>query len=300
MEHQDRCDEDAARGGHITSRSFPASASFVGRIPAPVRARLRDLVERVEPPIAVPRLRWGKQPLPPLGIGLVYRARNSATVEKLLDSTRRPVRAALWALDDISPALAGRTVGTGPGTRVSLLNRTVDALKLPDDAWLLLADDDVKLCRGDLDDLLQLAAYVGLDVAQPTHAAGSTHLWGINRHRVLTMARSTRFVETGPALLMSPLAQRLCLPFRSEFAMGIGSEAVWGGRTELRLGVLDAVTMRHMGVVGGAYNGQAEWDRTLPFVTNLLKPLGVSSLKDLAHEEGRWRWWQTRPIWAQR
>jgi hypothetical protein len=233
-------------------------------------------------------------------VAVVYRARNAEGVRRLLQGTKRPVRAALWALDEVAAPLAPWTVGAGPGTRLPLLNRLVAALGLPDEAWLLLADDDVELRRGSLDDLVRSAAYVGLDVAQPTHAAGSTYLWGINRHRVLTLARSTRFVETGPALLLSPLAQRLCLPLPEEFAMGIGSEAVWGARPEHRLGVLDAVTMVHTGHVGGAYDGQAEWDRTQPVVRRLLEPAGLTSIKELAREDGRWRWWQPRPAWARR
>lgn len=274
------------------------------RLPVPVGARTaaRSLVgsalQRALPFDRLLRARTASvRELPPVVLALVYRSRNAATVHALLEGAGLPLTVALWALDEVAPQLAAQTVGCGPGGRFALLERAVSASGAGAGSWLVLADDDVHLSRGSLADLVRAALFVGFDVTQPAHGKGSTHFWALNRHRPLTYARSTRFVETGPLLLMSPRARAACLPLPPEFAMGIGSEAVWGGRPELRTGVVDAVTMVHTGTVGGAYDAPAEWDRTAPTVRSLLRDVGAETVQDLQRVDGAWRLWQQRPPW---
>jgi len=235
--------------------------------------------------------------LPPLGLVLVYRNRNAVTVEQLLQQAGPQVRIALWALDEVAPALASLTVGQGPGPRCALLNRCAELLGLPADGWLVLADDDVTMVRGTLPDLLRVAIFAGLDVCQPTHASDSTCSWEINEHHPMTLVRTSRFVETGPLVLMSPKARAACLPLPEAFAMGIGVEAVWGGRLELRTALVDALTMRHLGRVGETYDLFAEWDRNEPLVRELLRPAGMETVRDLQHVGHRWFPWRRHPLW---
>jgi hypothetical protein len=99
---------------------------------------------------------------------------------------------------------------------------------------------------------------------------------------------------------MSPRARAACLPVPAAFAMGIGSEAVWGGRPELRTGVVDAVTMVHTGRIGAAYDAPAEWARTEPEVRRLLSVVGLSTVQELQVVDGTWRMWQSVPRWPTR
>lgn len=264
----------------------------------PVRARAAGALERLEPSADSLMRGWPALAPVPLGVALVYRRRNAHLVTDLLAGVPAGARVALWALDEVAPDLAPLTRGTGPGMRIALLNRLVADLDLPAEAWVLLADDDVRLQRGTVADLLRAARSLGLDVSQPGHSHRSTHKWKVNEHRFLTWARSTRFVETGPLLLLSPRAVQTCLPVDERFVMGIGSEAVWGGRPELRLGVLDCLTMLHLGPVGAAYDGLAEWAATEHLVQDLLRPVGLTSLFDLQRQTGRWWWTRPRPGWA--
>lgn len=267
-------------------------------LPGPARARLAGLVEHVVPSAALLRARLPFTTCPPLGLVCVYRARNAGTVRSLLAQVGAPVDVALWALDSPVDGLAELTVGSGAGLRLPLLNRAAAALDMSDDAWLVLADDDVVMRAGRVADVVQAAAALGLDVAQPSHGYGSTHSWPLNAHRVLTLARSTRFVETGPLLVMSPRARSHCLPLPEELGMGWGSEVVWGTLPELRTGIIDAVTIVHAGRVAADYDASALQETGGEQGLARLRSVGYAGIEELQQEHGRWRAWQRRPAWA--
>ncbi len=281
------------------SPRLPPVLLRLARATKPVRRVVFGSLERLEPPARLLHRRTLSASAP-YGVACVYRRANWRTVERLLRSAPPGTRTALWALDEVAPALAGLTVGTGPGTRIELLNRLTAHLELPPEAWLVLTDDDVVLRHGTLADLVGVAADLGWDVCQPAHSHRSTHFWKSNEHRFLTWARATRFVETGPLVLFSGRAREACLPLPEEFSMGIGIEAVWASQPDLRLGVIDSITMVHSGVVGSSYDADAEWRTTEPLVTDLLRPLGLATLDDLQEHEQRWWWLQRRPSWGTR
>lgn len=267
-------------------------------LPGPARARLAGLVEHVVPSAALLRARLPFTNCPPLGLVCVYRARNAGTVRSLLDRVGAPVNVALWALDSPVDGLAELTVGSGAGLRLPLLNRAAATLDMSDDAWLVITDDDVVMRTGRVADVVRAAAAMGLDVVQPSHGYGSTHSWPLNAHRVLTLARSTRFVETGPLLVMSPRARVLCLPLPEELGMGWGSEVVWGTLPQLRTGIIDAVTIVHTGRVAADYDASALHVTGGPEGLVRLRRAGYARVEDLQREQGRWRVWQRRPAWA--
>ena len=167
----------------------------VRRLGREARTAARRTAERVVPSVALLRRRSaGLGEPPPLGLVMVYRSKNAAVVSRLLEQGGPTLRVALWALDEVADDLASRTVGQGPGTRCDLLNACIDALDVPDDAWLVISDDDVNMAEGTVVDLVQAARLADLDVCQPTHSAASTHSWPINERHVWTLARTTRFV----------------------------------------------------------------------------------------------------------
>ena len=258
-----------------------------------VRA-LAVAAERVDPSRRLGLRR--SPPLPPLGLVCVYRARNAQVVAGLLrqlGSGGTAARVALWALDEVPEALAAVTVGVGPGLRLPLLQECVDVLDLPEDAWLVLADDDVALPEGGLADVVRLAAGAGLDLAQPAHSFTSHWNWAYTRRRLLTVCRVGGFVETGPLVLLGPAGRRAALPLPPDGGMGWGLELAWwslraGG---IRLGIVDAVPMRHLVPVSDRYDLDVERER----VDRAFAAHGLRDWGDLQVDDAQWRAWARPP-----
>lgn len=191
----------------------------------------------------------------PVGFVCVYRSRNAAYVADLV---RQVVEAggvvALWALDEIHPQLADHTTGSGPGSRLALLN--VLLAQLPPTRLLVVADDDVSFAVGDLRRLIRLVRLGRFDLAQPAHASDSHITHDVTVGRPGLKARLTRFVEVGPLVVIGPRVRPLITPFPEEFGMGWGLDVAWSDlhRRGYRLGVIDGVMIRHHGVVAAAYS----------------------------------------------
>ncbi len=163
--------------------------------------------------------------------------------------------------------------------------------------YVVLADDDVELSTRWGGRFPALARAACLDFAMPAHAPGSAHTFRVTQQRATTTARLTEFVEIGPLVLLSPRAVARVVPFPAEARMGWGLDVAWSLllRDGLRLGVVDATPMRHLGAVGVAYDQEferAELERSC-------RAAGVESAYDMARETGQvWRPWQRRPAWA--
>jgi len=218
---------------------------------------------------------------------LVYRRRNAAVVAALLrDAEAAGGAAHLWALDEPAPELAPWTRGSGPEPKFPLLRKMIgDHPPRPGDV-VVVADDDVRFRRGSLGRFLALMAAAGLDLAQPPHAGprNISHLITVGRAR--TLARLTTFVEIGPIFALSPRLFDRWLADLDGVAMGWGLEARWGlyPREGYRLGIIDAVTIRHLGKVGIAYDrpeAVAERDA-------MLAAAGLTSIEELAVTLDRW------------
>lgn len=215
---------------------------------------IRRVAEALDPSPFVAR---SGGPTPAGTLISVYRERNAEVVARLADEAGAmgwEVR--LWALDEVAPALAPVTVGSGPGGRFALVNRIAEGRP---DGWLVVADDDVVFQRGGLREAVALAARLGLDVAQPAHAAASNVSHTFTRRRPGAVARRTGFVEIGPLFILSPAAQAEVLPF-GETGMGWLVQVDWldlAGKG-LHLGILDAVPVLHLGPVGAQYDAEDE------------------------------------------
>lgn len=215
-----------------------------------------------------------------VGLACVYRHRNTGVVRDLLGQLPASARVALWCLDGVAPAdLSDRTVGTGPGTRAELLNHLVAQLPASLDA-LVLSDDDVRFCIGDLPRLVEVGRRLRLDVYAPGHLASSHANWDFVRRRRGTLARVTDFVEQGPLLVLSPLGRDVVLPLPEGTGMSWGVEVRWWSRArqlQARLGIVDAVAVRHLWPAAGAYE-RAEQEQVLQ---DELGRAGLSSLEQL-------------------
>ena len=233
---------------------------------------------------------------PPVTALCIYRARNAAEVERLLlDVMPTATDVRLWALDEVAPTLAGRTVGCGPGGKFPLLNRLVAAAHLPVDRYLAVLDDDVRFVRGDLGVLLDRAIAADLQLVQPAHARRSHSSHPITRRRPLSCVRLTTFVEIGPVFLVAPPARERIVPFPEDEGMGWGLELRWSAlRSDgMRLGIVDDVSVRHLTPPTDSYDATDERKR----VAKLLAAMGVTSMRDLQSTLATWRRWQPRPPW---
>jgi hypothetical protein len=210
----------------------------------------------------------------------VYRTRNAPVVRALLAQLPVSAQVRLWCLDGTAPAdLAQVTVGTGAGNRPVLLNRLVAALSGSPDA-LVLADDDVRFCVGDLSRLVEAGARLGLDVYAPAHLASSHASWDFVRRRRWTFGRVTDFVEQGPLLVLSARGRKVVLPLPEDIGMSWGVEVRWWQRARelgARLGLVDAVAVRHLSPAAGAYD-RAQQEGTLRAE---LGRAGLTSLEQL-------------------
>jgi GT2 family glycosyltransferase len=134
--------------------------------------------------------------------------------------------------------------------------------------WLLIVDDDVELPGDFLDVFISLAERHDFRIAQPAHAFASHAAWEVTRRRRGLTARRTRFVEIGPVTAIRADVFDVLLPF-PDLHMGWGLDAHWGALAEergWRVGVIDAVPVRHKHPVAGSYPRDAalaEADRFL-------------------------------------
>jgi hypothetical protein len=226
----------------------------------------------------------------------VYRARNAALVGAVVDEgVKAGWTPRLWALDGVVPELAEFTVGSGPGSKCPLVNELVGADADRFD-WVVVSDDDFAVVQGSLAGALAVAERAGLDLVQPSHVPRSFHTFPITTRRALSMARRTTFVESGPVFAArQPWASRI-LPYPKEFEMGFGIELEWLDRANegARLGIVDAVAVRHLRPVGKTYAKPEEMDR----LREQLRRRGLRSIGQTQHVTATWRPWQAAPAWT--
>jgi hypothetical protein len=252
-------------------------ATALSHLVGSLRRWYGELVDRAAPARWVPLA----ASLAPRRVALVcvYRRRHASVVRRLIQQLPVGAVVRLWALDEAADGLLPYTVGSGPGGRMAHLNALTRDLPADVDC-LVVADDDVRFVVGDLGRLLRAGAALDLDVFQPAHSARSRWSFPFVRKHPMVFARQTRFVEQGPLVVLSARAQAALLPFPENTGMGWGVEASWSATaTEhgLRLGIVDAVAIRHLSEPGHAYDTEAE----LLGLRRELAALGLSDLREL-------------------
>lgn len=227
----------------------------------------------------------------------VYRARNARVVRRMVTSCARSgVSARLWALDEETPSLSRWTVGSGPGTKFALVNELLASSPVPPSAYVVVADDDVRLVSWRL--FLRLARRAAFDLAQPAH---TRHLSNLSHAVTLrarwSVARVTEFVEIGPVFVVSPAWRAAVLPFPSDVGMGWGLEADWYAlhRRGARLGIVDAAPMRHLAPVATSYEQGPEREQ----MARRLAAAGLGGLHEIQATLSTWRPWQRTPPWLE-
>jgi hypothetical protein len=192
-----------------------------------------------------------------------------------LHSQRHNVRIALGSTGAADPALQAETVATEmAGGKFENLNEILEkadhgaaaaqgdrgAAAAGDHVradWLLVVDDDVRFPRAFLDRFVAVCEAFGLDLAQPAQTLRSHSAWKVTRRRPASLVRETRFVEIGPVTAFSRRAAAELLPFPA-LRYGWGLDLHWAaiaGQRGWRLGVVDALPVRHeSSLVGAAYS----------------------------------------------
>ena len=230
----------------------------------------------------------------------VYRRQNASFVAPLVSSAvGRGWKVAWWALDEPVDQLAHVTVGVGHGSRLALLNETLERARATG-SWVVVSDDDLVFTRGGLVQLVDLCRTARLDLAQPARSDDNS-LYPYNVAHPITMARrlsrarTTTFVEIGPLFVVGPRWQEEILPFPAERGMGWGLELDWFElhRRGCRLGIVDAVHVAHVGQPGGNYDFAGEADR----VHRELAERGFDGWRDVQRTLAVWRPWRRTPPW---
>lgn len=259
---------------------------------------LRPALQQITPRLAEWQRRgWRQDPVPEATVYGVYRQRNAANVGNLIESFGPSVSVRLHALDGAVPELARHTVGEGPGPRMDLLNGMISAHP-PGAGITVLIDDDVAFTHGTGADFLRAMVRCDFDAAQPAHDLGSVSTYGHLDVKPLSIARRVTFVEVGPLVAVSPRARPHFLPPDPDLGMGWGVDVHWACLAEqqgLRLGVVDATTMRHLAPVGLGYH-MAQEERRL---SEALSAHQLTSPFEITRSlEPRWRLWQRRAPWT--
>jgi hypothetical protein len=100
----------------------------------------------------------------------------------------------------------------------------------------------------------------GLDLAQPAQTLRSHSAWKVTRRRPASLVRQTRFVEIGPVTIFGRRAAAELLPF-PQLRYGWGLDLHWAAVAEQcgwRLGIVDALPVRHESALVGATYSRAE------------------------------------------
>ncbi|MCU1601963.1 MAG: hypothetical protein JWO22_2672 [Frankiales bacterium] len=227
--------------------------------------------------------------MPALTLIGVYRERNAACMLAIArQAMALGAEVRLHALGEVERSLARWTVAQGAGGRCTLLNELYLGAQPTGD--VVVSDDDVDFCRGDLARFLTHFHEGGWDLAQPAHpwrGSHSSYRFFLKR-RPWLVSRDTTFVEIGPLFAVAERARDAFLPL-PEWGMGWGVELLWWDRARAgaRLGMVDDVTIRHLSPLYGDY-GRADEERRLR---------DQLALRDLRHIRQTQRTLRSTPRW---
>jgi hypothetical protein len=176
------------------------------------------------------------------------------------------------------------------------LNATLDAAAIEQFDWVVVADDDFVFQPGSIGDLLDVADAAELDLVQAAHVERSHRENEIAVRRPLALARRTTFVEIGPVFAVHRRWSSRVLPFPEGHTMGWGLELDWFDleREGARLGIVDAVPVRHLSPVGRGYEKQ----EALAGLRSLLAARGLRSIHEVQTTRAVWRPWARRAPWS--
>jgi GT2 family glycosyltransferase len=141
--------------------------------------------------------------------------------------------------------------------------------------WLIIADDDIEVAPGFLDEFIAASEAAGLAISQPAHRFNSYANFALTHRRWGALVRETQFVEIGPLTALRRETFEALIPFpRSRWCYGI--DVYWASIAEekgWKVGVVDATPIRHLRPAAKAYDATA----AIAEGRQLLTMLGVPS-----------------------
>lgn len=148
------------------------------------------------------------------------------------------------------------------------INRAIAERDVSRYDWLLVVDDDIVVPDNFLNLLLYFAQRYSLKLAQPAHRFLSYASFEVTERHWASLVRCTRFVEIGPVSLLHKDTFTDLVPFPSlRWAWGL--DMFWADiakRRGWKVGVVDAVPIRHVRPVGASYDGIAARDEAIAFL----------------------------------
>jgi hypothetical protein len=232
----------------------------------------------------------------PLLVLMVYRARNVRLVKALLSQFESTADIRLWALDEIVPELASKTLGCGLGVRFSHINWLYNVEPVKEGSWLVIADDDFFFSKGNITSTITMMKRAGFSLAQPSQSMMGWWSDLFHVSRPLVQARDTNCVEQGPLFIADSEFLKIILPLPESNDMGWGIEAEWYQLNEgrLRIGIIDGCRVVHCGKVANSYAvGPA-----LETMRKRVLDSGIESFWQLRSVNKYWFTWQRTPPWA--
>lgn len=201
----------------------------------------------------------------------------------------------VWAMDGPIEELRAHTQGSGPGLKFELLNRLLEASPVPENHWVVVADDDVIMSRGTGQELIHIGDRAGFDLFQPGHSLSSLYIHTFLVGRPAVRADRVTFVEIGPLFVVAPSKRPAFLPFPDDVGMGYGLELRWSERQAAgaSLGLVSQCLMMHFNPVGAMY----EVDREKRRLHDALADAGLSHIGASQENHGRWWRWSADPPW---
>jgi hypothetical protein len=148
------------------------------------------------------------------------------------------------------------------------INRAIANHDLTNYDWLLIVDDDIVVPDGFLDLLLYFAHDHDLKVSAPAHKFLSYKSYTITERHWASLVRRVGFVESGPVTLLHKDTFRDLTPFPSlRWAWGIDlSWAQIAKRRGWKMGMIDAIPIRHLRPVAVSYDSKAAADQAIEFL----------------------------------
>lgn len=135
--------------------------------------------------------------------------------------------------------------------------------------WIVVTDDDITTPADLLDECLFLATNLELTIFQPAHRFHSFCTYRINQRHWNTLARETNFVESGPLLGFHRSTFGSLFPFPTlRWAWGI--DVYWSElarRLGWKIGVVDAIPIRHKRRIGRSYGQVAAIEQARTFLS---------------------------------
>lgn len=214
---------------------------------APILEKIYDFslsAQRIAKTIEKECVKLPKKNVLIIGVELPDRYEDMRKIEKQITKTRNN-----FVFDTIQP------FGSGKFEHLNAILKRHDLSKFD---WLIVTDDDVDIPDNFVDHLICVLDHYNFKIGQPAHNFISYTTYTVTRRQFNSIARVTNFVEIGPIFAFHRDVFSELLPF-PDVGMGWGLDIHWSflaNKKNWRMGVVDALPIRHLRPVGSGYKAK--------------------------------------------